>query len=254
MYCSNCGTQLADDAKFCTNCGARQTPPGRTEDPEAQRSSDNGQTVTGRTGASRQTDSLSGGYGQAGPAAGQNGNAGTQDNAASGQNTAGRSRQPHSEQYQSGVQPPRPAQSARQQYDAPVGQPSQNGVRPKGVSLQTYPMVFDILYGIDLILTLIGMRSFGGAGALSVLSVILGIAMLVIVILDLVYLSNIGIRGGWKWSVLIYPLYLFLRAQKTDGDKKWAIINLIEFVIGIILAIVSVTAAIRALTYYAYYF
>lgn len=98
------------------------------------------------------------------------------------------------------------------------------------------------------------MRSFGGAGALSVLSVILGIAMLVIVILDLVYLSNIGIRGGWKWSVLIYPLYLFLRAQKTDGDKKWAIINLIEFVIGIILAIVSVTAAIRALTYYAYYF
>src|SRR5438309_11151684 len=30
MYCLNCGSQLPDDAAFCSNCGARTSSPGHT--------------------------------------------------------------------------------------------------------------------------------------------------------------------------------------------------------------------------------
>ncbi|MGN0579023.1 MAG: zinc-ribbon domain-containing protein, partial [Ruminiclostridium sp.] len=35
MFCTNCGHQLSDDAKFCNNCGAKlEEPAGETVVPQ----------------------------------------------------------------------------------------------------------------------------------------------------------------------------------------------------------------------------
>lgn len=148
--------------------------------------------------------------------------------------------------HQNSAQRPQQTQGYRGGYENRAGQvpPYQgNQAVPQtssgGVKINTYPMIAVILYGIEILLTLIMINSWQAAVACSVLNVILSIAFLVITILDLVYLSNIGIRGGWKWSVLIYPLYLYLRAKKTDRDYKWAIIMLIEWIVAIIISSVS---------------
>lgn len=119
-----------------------------------------------------------------------------------------------------------------------------------GVKINTWPLVMDILFGIQILLMLILAANPFSAIAIGMIDTVVSIALLVVIILDLVYLSNIGIRGGWKWSILIMPLYLFLRAAKTDHDNKWAIINLIEYVVSIIISM-TLSASLLALIAYA---
>lgn len=104
----------------------------------------------------------------------------------------------------------------------PGGQKAEPPVRAQqaegtGIQLNTWPMVIDIVYGIILILTLIAANDFSLLLPLAMIASILALAMFVLMIVDIRYLSKIGIRGGWKWSVLIFPLQLFLRAYKTPG-------------------------------------
>lgn len=107
------------------------------------------------------------------------------------------------------------------------------------IPLHLWPLLITVAMGLGLLQTIISILnplSVFGAGhwiwPLCISALSLGAC-----IADIVYLSSIGIRGGWKWSILIPPLYLFLRASKTDHKYGIAVACLIILAASIVLQI-----------------
>ena len=59
-------------------------------------------------------------------------------------------------------------------------------------------------------------------------------------LLDCYILNQLGIRGKWKiWGVIVIPVYLCIRAKKTDKKYTWAIVSILVCALGIGGAFVS---------------
>lgn len=110
------------------------------------------------------------------------------------------------------------------------------------IPIYLWPLVLTCLEAAGIIGTCVFLTDpMGVIGSIqfwTLLSVI-GLASVVIAILDINYLTSIGIRGGWKWSILILPLYLFIRAAKTNRKYLIPIVYTGLMVIGIVLQIVG---------------
>lgn len=70
-------------------------------------------------------------------------------------------------------------------------------------------------------------------------SIALAAGMVIFMIVDLIYLSHIGVRGAWKISIIILPWYLYLRAKKTNGKYIWFTLSLIAIIAAISIYIVD---------------
>lgn len=59
------------------------------------------------------------------------------------------------------------------------------------------------------------------------------------VLSDWFFLSKMGIHGAWKlWGLFLYPVYLFLKARKTNKKYIWSIICAVILVGGVMLSVV----------------
>lgn len=52
---------------------------------------------------------------------------------------------------------------------------------------------------------------------------------------DWFFLSKLGVRGFWKaWGLFLVPIYLFMKAKKTDKKYIWGILHAIIMVAGVV--------------------
>lgn len=87
---------------------------------------------------------------------------------------------------------------------------------------------------------LLGLMLFCPAELLLPLTLTAAVIGLVCLLMDWRALSNVGICGGWKaWGLFVLPVYLFVRASKTNRRYVAATVSLIVFAAAVVLAIVN---------------
>lgn len=124
------------------------------------------------------------------------------------------------------------------------------GLRESRIPLYLWPLVMVLLQAagitVGIMMSMNPMTSFFSPGYW-IAAALMGLGIVIVPVIDIIYLSSIGIRGAWKWSVLILPLYLFIRASKTNRRYVLPIIYLILIAAGVVWEFVGPDIILRNL-------
>lgn len=263
--CAKCGAPLENDAAFCTNCGA----PVNSASPAAA-SARPGESLT-KGGASVNGASPAAASASPRVSLTKNGSSITSASSAAGavpaspgvstKNSDAASLSSAAPAGENATHEPPALGSTGNTVPKPTGSTDVNAqagiASSTRVPIYLWPLLITILAAVNLGFALwdffdpVGaIASVFSTGTLPML-LVLGGGTAALYIIDIIYLSSIGIRGGWKWSVLIPPLYMFIRAAKTNRKYLLAIIYIIILVAGIVLNLATPYALTSGLDSYA---